>query len=142
MSVQTVDPLPKADPLPEPELRLQIVQVKRMELFIVALNENKMTRYQVILFLTTNAGQAWSDMVLENWQKPADWITWSNRFRDILDSREPHNLGWLLQHYHEDTIQSILVSSALEQLKSNPGHNQSAIKTEMFDRASSYISLF
>ncbi|GGD53367.1 hypothetical protein [Paenibacillus nasutitermitis] len=136
MSVQTVDPLS------EPELRLQIVQIKRMELFVVALNDNKWIRYQVILFLTANTGQAWSDMVLENWQKPADWITWSSRFRDILGSTEPCNPGLLLKYYHEETLQSVLVSTALEQLKINPGYNLSAIKSVLFDRASSYISLF
>ncbi|MFC3798677.1 hypothetical protein [Cohnella sp. GCM10012308] len=136
MQVQAIEP-PAAPARPP-----QVVQIRKLELFIVPLAENERVCFEVHLLLSTNTGPLTSEWVLEACDKPSDWVIWSYGFRKMLNAKQPCDAYELARRCGGNSVYSHLARAALQQLIGKEQLVRADRRTSLMERASQYVCLF
>ncbi|WP_217597462.1 hypothetical protein [Cohnella sp. GbtcB17] len=136
MTAQTLEPLPLSTN------RLPSIRIRRLELFILPIDDNLRADCRVHLLLATDAGPLAAELVLEAREMPADWVTWSYRLRKVVhtDCRDDIALERALGD--RGSFHCRLVRAALQLYID--GQKPALLKTRaaLIELASSYICLF
>lgn len=137
MTAQTLEPLPLSTN------RLPSIRIRRLELFILPLDDNlRAADCRVHLLLATDAGPLAAELALEARETPADWVTWSYRLRKVVhtDCRDDIALERALGD--RESFHCRLVRAALQPYID--GQKPALLKTRaaLIELASSYICLF
>ncbi|MDG0809865.1 hypothetical protein [Cohnella rhizosphaerae] len=122
--------------------RLPSITVRRLEVFIVPLDDGTRAGYRVHLLLATDAGPLAAELALEAREKPADWVTWSYRLRKVVhtDCRDDIALERALGD--RGSFHCRLVRAALQPFKDGQKPALLNTRATLIELASSYICLF
>lgn len=136
MTAQTLEPLSLSTN------RLPSIKIRRLELFILPLDDKLRAGCRVHLLLATDAGPLAAELALEARETPADWVTWSYRLRKVVhtDCRDDIVLERALGD--RGSFHCRLVRAALQPFKD--GQKPTLLKTRaaLIELASGYICLF
>lgn len=119
-----------------------VVLIFKLELFIVPFVQRDLDCDRIHLLLSTNAGPVASEWVLEDCDKPSDWVTWSNGLRKILIAKQPFDAQELERRCCGNDVYSHLARTALQQLIGMEQPVRADRRERLMERASQYVCLF